>query len=97
MFEISINEDADEELNAAAAFYELREPGLGETFLHELSITLQLLAEYPLSCQIMFDPYRRAQIRRFPYGVVYYVGNEKIIVLAVAHSSRRPGYWRKRK
>lgn len=33
MYEIVVNDDADEELVAAAVFYELREPGLGEEFL----------------------------------------------------------------
>ena len=97
MFEISIHKDADEELNATAAFYESRKPGLGESFLHELSIAFQFLKEYPLSCRILFEEYRRYPIRRFPHGVVYYIEDEKVIVLAVAHSSRRPGYWRKRR
>lgn len=97
MFEISVHDEADDELNAVAAFYELREQGLGEAFLHELAIAFQLLREFPLSCQIQDEEYRRYQMKRFPHGVIYYVEHEKVFVLAVAHPSRRPGYWRKRR
>lgn len=33
-------------------------------------------------------------MRRFPYSVVYHLSGEVIRVIAVAHQSRRPGYWR---
>lgn len=97
MFEITINDDAENELNGVAAFYESRESGLGEAFLHELAITFQWLREFPLACQIQFDDYRRYQMKRFPHGVIYYVEGESVFVVAVAHPSRRPGYWRKRR
>lgn len=97
MHEVSIHEDADDELKAAALFYESRESGLGETFLDELASSFRLLREYPLSCNVLFEEYRRCRVRQFPYGVVYRIEGERVIVLAVAHSSRRPGYWRERR
>ncbi len=42
-------------------------------------------------------PYlRRKGIDVFPYGIVYFVRDAEIIVVAYAHDKRRPGYWRKR-
>jgi toxin ParE1/3/4 len=35
-------------------------------------------------------------LNRFPYTVLYRVKNDEIFVTAVAHHSRRPGYWRRR-
>ncbi len=96
MYEIVVNDDADEELVAAAVFYELREPGLGEEFLHEFSRSLTKIQARPLSSGIFFDHYRRYLMPRFPYGVVYRIDGEQILILAVAHLSRRPGYWRDR-
>jgi toxin ParE1/3/4 len=36
-------------------------------------------------------------MKRFPYWLVYMVSEDEIRVLAVAHHSRRPGYWKERK
>lgn len=33
---------------------------------------------------------------RFPYGVIYATDPEEIVILAIAHMHRRPGYWRDR-
>jgi hypothetical protein len=48
MYEIVVNDDADEELVAAAVFYESREPGLGDEFLHEFSRSLAKIRDRPL-------------------------------------------------
>jgi hypothetical protein len=35
-------------------------------------------------------------VDRFPYQIVLELRRESVLVLAVAHTSRRPGYWRRR-
>ena len=42
------------------------------------------------------DEHRFAVLKRFPYSVVYRVQPAGIYVIAVAHSSRSPGYWQGR-
>ncbi|MBI3775205.1 MAG: hypothetical protein HY273_06575 [Gammaproteobacteria bacterium] len=39
---------------------------------------------------------RRYVMQRFPYSLIYTVSSEEIRILAVAHHSRRPGYWQGR-
>jgi plasmid stabilization system protein ParE len=39
---------------------------------------------------------RRALLKTYPYAVVFREGEEEILILAIAHGKRRPGYWRKR-
>ena len=39
---------------------------------------------------------RRAVVRKTPYVIVYAVIGDEIVVVAFAHTSQRPGYWRKR-
>jgi hypothetical protein len=39
---------------------------------------------------------RCLRLKRFPYGLIYAVRRDRIVGIAVAHLSRRPGYWRKR-
>lgn len=58
----------------------LRHPGIG-------SPVPRVRAEYGT---------RRVPLRRFPYFVVYREQGEEIQVVAVAHASRKPGYWRHR-
>jgi hypothetical protein len=41
-------------------------------------------------------PIRRRGVRSFPYGVIYVVKNDELVVVAYAHERRRPGYWRGR-
>lgn len=36
---------------------------------------------------------RRRVVPKFPYALVYFVEAKVLNVVAVAHTSRRPGYW----
>jgi plasmid stabilization system protein ParE len=96
MLEIALHEDADEEFKAAITFYESSEPGLGQIFLERLSEGFEFIVANPLASQILFDDFRRHLIRQFPYSIVYRIEGDSILVLAVAHWSRRPGYWKQR-
>lgn len=40
---------------------------------------------------------RRCMARKFPYGVLYAIEQDYILILAVMHCSREPGYWKSRK
>ena len=39
---------------------------------------------------------RKLRLGKFPYSLVYRVSDDVITVLAVAHQSRKPGYWQGR-
>ena len=96
MHEIVVHESADEELKAAALFYEVREADLGQEFLREVSLSFDRIREHPFAFRTVFNEYRRCVMARFPYSVVYRVEGEKVLVFAVAHLRRHPGYWRDR-
>jgi plasmid stabilization system protein ParE len=97
MFEIGLHQDADEDLKEAAVFYEVREPGLGELFLDEVDLALKRIQEYPSIGKRITAEHRSYSIRRFPFRAVYRIEENAVLVLAIAHSSRRPGSWRSRK
>jgi len=40
--------------------------------------------------------WRRILLRRFPFGVVYGVMDDQIVVVAIMHTRRKPGYWKNR-
>ena len=96
MLEITLHEDADEEFKAAIRFYESREPGLGQSFLERISEGFELILANPLASRILFNDFHRHLIRQFPYSIVYRVEGDRVFVLAVAHWSRKPGYWKQR-
>jgi len=45
---------------------------------------------------VVYEGYRRALVRRFPYAVFYEYADEAITVYCVFHSSQDPNKWMKR-
>lgn len=84
---------AQDELDEAIAYYDAEVPGLGHVFLLEALATLQRIRQYPEGWHLLSPNTRRCRLRRFPYGIVYAVLDTEIIVIAVAHLHRKPGYW----
>ena len=87
---------AQREFDEAADFYDLESPGLGERFINAVYSALEGLSEYPESCPILLGETRKLVLGRFPYSVMYWTNGEVIAVSAIAHQSRRPGYWQNR-
>ncbi len=89
--------DADAELEEAALFYESRLTGLGRSFAAEVERTIALVREFPDAGSPAGAKRRRVLVARFPYSIVYQHDAGEIVVVAVAHQRRRPGYWRRRR
>lgn len=84
----------------AAAWYDNRVDGLGERFLREAEAAFARIEETPLTGspwnhRRLPDGVRRMFLRSFPYSAVYIL-EPRVVVVAVAHARRRPGYWVKR-
>ncbi len=97
MIPYSFHPEAEAELADAAVFYESRMVGLGKSFAAEVERTVSFIREHPTAGSPVGLPRRRVLLYRFPYSVVYRRDPESVLILAVAHQSRRPGYWRSRK
>ena len=88
--------EAERELYESALHFESAVPGLGRRFGEEVERVVQLLLENPeLGSQVEED-LRHFVLRRFPFSVVYSKLSDLISIVAVAHGSREPGYWRPR-
>jgi plasmid stabilization system protein ParE len=83
---------ADQELTDALNWYDQQLDGLGRDFLDELDRAIRRLAAFPLSSPEIELGLRRCLLARFPYGVIYGVEGDTIIVVAVAHLHRQPRY-----
>jgi len=88
--------DARLEYREAAAFYERRRPGLGAAFTCEIESVIEQILEQPERWRFIEQDVRRRLAHKFPYGVLYTVESDSILIVAVAHGSRKPGYWRDR-
>src|SRR6266700_5975762 len=88
-------EGAEEDLEAAFNYYEVRRSGLGGELVDEFRRAVSQILEFPGAWQALDETYRRCRLHRFPYGVVYGVDRPagKVIIVAVAHLSRGPGWW----
>jgi plasmid stabilization system protein ParE len=96
--QLRIAPEAEEELAAAAEWYETRRAGLGLELVAVIDRAFDAILEAPLSYAEWRDdrPYRRKVVERFPYVVFFTVEGDTVVVIAVAHARRRPGYWTSR-
>lgn len=88
--------EADQELEAAALWYQERHAGLGDDFLDEFEYTLHRIVAEPERWRKIRGDNRKRNFRRFPYAIVYSVHGDILYIKAVMHLQRRPSYWRHR-
>ncbi len=87
---------AMDDLDAGVSFYDSEYPGLGYDFALEVRRLCRLIAESPGAGIEVRSEVRRRILRRFPYSILYTVDSGEVLVIAIAHQSRRPGYWSRR-
>lgn len=97
MIPYDFHPEAKAEFIEATMFYESRRVGLGSSFAAEVERTIALIRSHPDAGATGQLRRRRMSVLGFPYSVVYRNDSESVLILAVAHQSRRPGYWRRRK
>ena len=85
--------EAEAEMTGTAQFYEDRQSGLGREFLDEIDAALRSLELHPRQCAVFRAPVRRWLLTKFPYGILYVIYHDEIVVIAIAHLSRHPTYW----
>ncbi|MGO9243341.1 MAG: type II toxin-antitoxin system RelE/ParE family toxin [Verrucomicrobiia bacterium] len=88
--------EAKTEFYAAIDYYETVDVALGLDFSIEVFSTIQNIVDYPGAWPVLEDNVRRCLVHRFPYGVLYSIGQDEIFILAVMHLHRDPGYWKSR-
>ena len=96
---IEFHPAAAAEAAAARAWYAERSSSAAAAFLAEIDLACERIAEAPHRYPIHVSGTRGYLMRRFPFHVVYRVPadpGESIVVVAVAHDYRRPGYWHDR-
>jgi plasmid stabilization system protein ParE len=88
--------EASAELFEAADYYESKQEGLGRRLRNEVLEVCGLIVQQPLLWRERTGGYRRVNCPVFPYYIAYFIRGDLIVVAAVAHGHRRPGYWKQR-
>jgi plasmid stabilization system protein ParE len=93
---IQFLEAARDDLREAIRYYEAQRPGLGAEFRDEVRSALERIERFPEAWHPLSASTRRCRTHRFPYGIIYQVRPDEILIVAVAHLHRRPDYWKDR-
>jgi len=89
------------EFREAIAYYENCLEGLGLGFSREVYLSINSIAKTPLLWSKFSFNSRRFLTKRFPYSIIYQILEDSVLensvlIVAVAHQSRKPGYWKGR-
>jgi toxin ParE1/3/4 len=84
---------AEMEMFDAARYYEDQATGLGKDFLDKIELAVRDIGEHPVTRPVVRENIRQRLIHRFPFGLLYRVDPDEVIVLAVMHLRRHPDYW----
>jgi hypothetical protein len=95
--EYSFHPEAELELVEAVDYYNACENGLGYDFSIEVYTAICRAVSQPKAWQVLKHGVRRSLVNRFPYGILYSIEKNEIVILAVMHLHRKPNYWKKRK
>lgn len=95
--QVRFSAEASRELEASTRWYEERASGLGSELLREVDRAIDAIRRAPERWPVCPHDARAKWfvLSRFPFALVYLARSEaEVVVVAVAHTKRRPGYWR---
>jgi len=94
--EIKFLAPAEAEFLDAISYYNMQSEGLGYEFATEVKRTIERIIQYPEAWAKLSERTRRCRTNRFPYGVIYQVREEILLIVAVMYLGREPQTWKSR-
>ncbi|MEX0649202.1 MAG: type II toxin-antitoxin system RelE/ParE family toxin [Balneolaceae bacterium] len=94
--EIRLLKSAQTELDEAFQYYEKQVPGLGAEFLDHILAVFKRIKLNPEAWPVFSRRSRRCLANQFPFGVIYQIRRDEILIIAIAHQHRKPEYWKTR-
>ena len=82
------------ELRLAVFYYENQEAGLGAALLDEVEKAVGRILAAPEAWKRLSPRTRRCLIHRFPYGLLYQIRSEEILIVSVMNLRRNPESWK---
>lgn len=93
---VEFHDEARAEVLQARMWYAARNRVAAKAFVMELKRAVESIGDAPEAWPTHVHGTRRCLFQRFPYAVIYRIRADDVQVVAVAHTHRRPGYWRAR-
>lgn len=95
------NAEAEQEFKDYVRWYERETPGLGGRLWSEIEAAIDLISVHPAIGEVIRrvrtrGTVRRVPLRHFPFLLIYREHSDHLEVVALAHTSRKPNYWRSR-
>jgi toxin ParE1/3/4 len=84
------------EYHEVTLYYNARDPALALRFVEAVEDAMRRVVDAPHRWRVLDNDVRRCLARVFPYGVLYTIESDFILIAAVMHGSRAPGYWKQR-
>jgi plasmid stabilization system protein ParE len=84
------------EIEGGENWYRQRSPNASVEFIAEVSEAIKSIREAPNRWPRHLHGTRRFVLDRFPFSIVYINTDDLVSIVAVAHSKRKPGYWKVR-
>lgn len=93
---VRFHSEAEQEFLASLEWYRERSPTAAIDFERVVTNAIKAIASAPQRWPVYFDEFRKYTLHQFPFSIVYEELLSEIVVFAVAHARRRPGYWKDR-
>ncbi len=84
------------EFDSAFDWYAQRSLGAAIGFAAEVDAAVELIAADPARYPRSYGGCQYCALHRYPYLVIYHRTQDKVVVVAIAHAKRSPGFWRDR-
>lgn len=88
--------EALEEYKLAASWYAQREQKLALRFVAAVEEAIGRIVDAPTRWRVIEEDIRRCLTRVFPFAILYTMEDDYLLIVAVMHCSREPGYWQHR-
>ena len=85
-----------QEYHEAALWYGERDPQVAEKFVASVEEAIARIVETPRRWRIIDEDVRRCLTPVFPFGILYTIEDDFLLIVAIMHFSRAPGYWKLR-
>src|SRR5262245_51116970 len=93
---VRLHPEARAELIEARNWYYERSPISAVAFAHTVDQAVSRIKAAPKTYPLGDHGTRRLVLQRFPFNIYYRIGETDILIVAIAHQKRGPGYWAER-
>ncbi len=93
---VRLHPEAETEMIEAAAYYEERQADLGKRFLASVQDAINSIIINPRLYPVVDLDVRRCLTKVFPFGILFRISRDEIVIVAVMHLARHPDYWKHR-